>query len=1531
MQVRVTPSGVMDKDTDVSFIGQGNYTDANNIRNRRIEGGNFGGKMPIKGNVLTQLNLDPAIYSPSIQNGIPNYTSDSKKFKIKLDATPIVNGSLNNHSGNFYLTYEYAGGGIPPLTVGGSVIYGRDVFLAVNVDIVNDTISFPSAHYLKNNDTIKLSGSSLPSPLVKGTIYYVIVVNSTTIKLSLTSGGAAINLTTTGTGGSIIPLALACIHKLQGAIEAGGASGYLTYSNEQVSGNIGTFDITASGDFYPLISNTNGIVCESILINEYIATGGSFVIIGSKQLDDDIFVFLASSAVSSGEVSVVSEIGVIYSTDNDSSFNYRTLVRSKKLGFSKYKQIECEIEKVGSQINLYFTDNLNQPRVLYLNSSAKRITNGLLNNGFGTAGKYDLQTIDIESCLVLPNFTAYITDLEVIQGSGSLTAGNKRYSGRFLTADFTSTDFLYPTNPINIFQADLNKPYKITGNLPDVITDKSVKMRVANITPGIFSYFELIAIEYKGEVEEAKIVQRFPLKESDTEITIIHNNRGQDNIQLSFGELLSITQKYTRAKSLKLFDGRLVLSNVSQQIDSNLSTWAQTITHTIKRTTIPYVGYMSNLNAAEIGFSLNEYLNPKNVNQFTSYMLNDTYRFGVQVQWKKTSKWSLPYWVDDIRIDTASSNWNDLDNRRTGAPSFSNNNLTDPNLNVYIYYVNFSNINLDYIVNGEVLRNQISAIRFVRSERIPEVIATGYFFAGAKATTNEIVPYFRTKNSFGLVDSYPISSLSKVEGDFQTINSVTSTDKSNYLFFYGPDFYYNKNGAAYQKQINDKILLQGYSSNVFYNTGKVAPGTLYYSDFQENFGQYSNTGFTSFSIDSQIYLDAGDNKVLGTDTLWSGLRTPWDQAACREVNVFKLTSSVSSTIPSTTGAYYGQIFRDMGAGSKYPASKELSTYQSTGHLYNLKTTDTGSISMDVYGGDVFNQKTYMLLRMGQPSGTVAGGGGFAIGIYSQNVLNTQMYYYTEWDNTDTGAGYSFPQYLDKQYSGFYINSTSLLSILNIVANSSFITVSSVSDLEVGQPVTINGSLLDVTSVDRNGQVLFVSRIISNTVELKDSNGTVIFWSAVTSTSTTLLIGVTSTINASTVGSGLFAFVQQKLSLSNNNTYSRSYDFRDRTILEKAYNPNDTFDGNKPATIVWSGKKIMGSLKDSYRVFLPGSYSDLDLTLGEITHHEIINNNFYTFQEKSFQRQYFRDPSLVNSDEGSDVLIGSGSILSARGQEISSFGTNKKWSIVKGKTSNGKEVVYWFNDRFRRIIRFGEDGTRVISERGMNSFVQNYARYNTNDFEPLRGLGLNVIWNDKYSEVIFTFKFNLAGSTKAFSLVYGEHENGFLCKRADSYDPIYKTSPSVNSHQNIVLPYNNTFFSVNPSTPNQIYFDDFGSEATFFEVACDTNIELVMNQDSSLSKNFEALQIASDEKPFACSFITKNHSSSLTQSDFELREDLFYSAIKNHELTPGVNNADTSHLWGRWIKIKVNMKTSTLAQKLINLIVKFRPMPRLYNQ
>jgi hypothetical protein len=412
--------------------------------------------------------------------------------------------------------------------------------------------------------------------------------------------------------------------------------------------------------------------------------------------------------------------------------------------------------------------------------------------------------------------------------------------------------------------------------------------------------------------------------------------------------------------------------------------------------------------------------------------------------------------------------------------------------------------------------------------------------------------------------------------------------------------------------------------------------------------------------------------------------------------------------------------------------------------------------------------------------------------------------------------------------------------------------------------------------------------------------------------------------------------------------------------------------------------VIGSQKDNYRIFKPLDFADLDLTLGPIVHHDIINASLYTWQSFSVQRQYFREASLIGAQEGTDVLVGSGSILGSPGQELTTIGADYKWSITKGNTPNGKESAYWFNNRLKKFVRFGQDGNRVISDKGFISYLQNNTKFLEYYAQPLSGQGIHAVWNDKYAEAIFSFKaknpsipswevktyaagdyvfisplttyihasglpyaykcklgHTAANLTKPetganwqtywtkvtpgtdsyshtlFTIVYDEIKNGFITFH--SYWP------------DIYLKHRNTFWSPDPLIPERMHLHEIGVESQDSGTYYAPTITAVMNYDPNVSKNFEALQMVSDQQPFFVDLTTPNHISYLDETEFQEREDLWYSPIKNDSTSTGLNNGDTSRLWGKWLKVKLSLEASTGKQKLINFMVKFRAMARLYNQ
>ncbi|MFN5251403.1 MAG: hypothetical protein ACK5DE_10160 [Bacteroidota bacterium] len=1394
--VRISPLGVMDKDTDVQLVSNGNYTDAHDIRHRDLSGNAGASVIPVRGN--------------NLEITLPTITSQTKQYVVYVDINAAFSqdgivvppvGKLTLQDSDTALTYYTFDGSINPISLSDFVTK-----LQNELDNLHPTAATPFTY---------------------------------------------------------------------GTLQTTGAyTGYFTMEKN---------DLSVDDDF--VIYYSGELIQNLVLVREYfeisLAEDASLHVIGSEEVDNDVFIVSATGLVHTGIP--INELGVIQYNESLDTYSYTRLLRSTKLGLSREYRVQIRGERNQNKVSLYLTNRNNTPYCLYANKN----TNGTYTQDVCLAfngGDYSLETIADEAYLFLKNPDSILTVDEVSTG-GQLKAGNKRYTGRFLTESLVGTEYLYPTGPVNIYLKSKDRPSEICGEAVGTFTDKQVTLTLSNIPPDVYKYFELVAIEYEGDTFTASMVQRYDIT-GVNELIVSHTNLGQEMTQISVNEILAVFSKYDKVNSLEILNNRLIVGGLTESIDPDLSSWAEEFTHSLEQTTIPCVGLMGDPDQDEPEYVYGEYQDPNNVLNFTSYMLLDTYRFGVQVKWKNTGNWSKAYWVDDIRFDLSADN---VTGSISGSRRTANNidtNFTDAdNTETKVYYVKFDNIDLDAVSGSATIGSQITAIRFVRAKRIPEVLFTGMFIGGFLSSSKICV------------HDYPFQGAGYYEG--------LAAQKSDYLFFQSPDLELGTSQYTYQS--GDTIKIIGSPSINDSQTvsahGAVAKN---YGDFTGYYDAQtpgsSVVDFTTISPSAYGYFPGhGMTKSVGGANVKNG--APANNGYTTVKHVFKVSSAIAGTIGTAAmqtddlGIYYGVIFRDLGANLKYPVAKHLTEYGGCNHYRVILPGENGVIQEDVFGGDVFTQKTHMRLVIRDKKRANNFGSGMAY--YSQNASNTQMRNILPHNNEAAGPGYLFPQYIDR------------------------------------------------LSTD------------------------------------------SSTYLAGTFGAGLASYLSHWLDISNQREYNKGYDIGDPVITQLGYDEDSTFTGERKSSIAWSAIKTVGSNQDNYRIFKPIDYYDLDITKGELCHLMTINGALYTWQKNSFQRQYFNDATTIGSQGGSDVVIGAGSIFGIRGQELSSVGTDKKWSIIKGKNVNGKDVVWWYNDTLRKVARFGANGVNIISEpaparRGnIASFLRTYANFLTDYHEPITGYGVHGVWNDRYAELIITVKamsseigtytmeqdyetgdlvkntaatpthrsglpsifraksnFNLNSTAKVpgtgvdsstywdeltpddlpeyytcFTIVYDEGRDGWECFH--EYYP------------NIYIPIRDNFFSPSPGSEESIYVHDKGNYIHYYGTGYSGSITSVLNLEPDVTKQYSAISFGSQIAPFRVEFETKNHTSFLTESDFEEREDRFNSPIKNNAVA-GVVTGDSSRLWGAYLKSTVFFEHST-AQKFFNYIIKVRNNPRLYSR
>lgn len=1563
--IKLLQSGILDTDSDLQVVSQGNYVDALNIRHRDSSGSNMVAVSPVNGNDLKVT--------------IPDPVTSVKNFRVYLES-PTTNTAT--YSGTLYLqNFSTVTQQAVTLSTSGPVA------TVASVDTVNDRITTAFAHGFTDGEYIQYTttGTAIGG-LASTAFYYIRVISPTIIELyskvtyvtspapSVTFSAAnKLNLTSGGTGTqllnavTLLPLYASVVGTLTVLsanltssvfYRTSATTGYFEVIKTPATALDNDFSLYSSGNFSTTIGSRD-YVEKIVQVSEFIDTVQTLQIIGMESVGTDTIVFSCTGRIVSGTPTrSISEIGVVQYNDSTNAYTYTRILRSKSLGFDKSHQIQATVEKRGQDVNVYWTDDFNKPRTLTIPYPYSQ-DNVLVLNG----GQIDYSDVDRETALMVENPAAKLEFLEVIEGGGSLVCGNKRYTGRFLTDDFVGTDYLYPTNPINIYDAKTSIPSEIKGDAPGTVTGKGVKLRLSAVPSGEFAYFELVAIEYEGENFSVKLVQRYKLGD-ETEIDLFHTGVSQDNIVLAPEEILALTAKVTKVKNLKIVSNRLFMSNFEEQVDKDLTEWASQITHSLEIKQIPSVWRGNRFGLTDMVYSypkyrFGEYQDPENVYNYLGYMMNDTYRFGIQVQWKDTGKWSNAYWLDDVRFDLQTANVTSP-NRRT-ANNITTTNLTDFDSEyVNVIYPKFSNINLQYSIDNNPLFRLIKGYRIVRAERIPEVLATGLFISGVEeaalpAPDTYIIPYHKDLNFAAFsFSSYPVNACRKNSfstGGATVTIALGASDKSEYAYFYSPDHYFNNTDYTYTSGDTIKVLSVPVPYDEYTLQGHVRGD--YESVHQEYTGWFKSTltPYTDFSITDSRKFTTGEilPNWSGVNKVKNGINVPPEGTSVmgvnpffsngRECQVFKLSTKLSTILGATgvfatgsgtfakEGCVYGQIFRDKGADKKYPLNKNETVYQTTGHLRLLLSSDIQTTTDDIFGGDIFTQKTHIKTRSTTyhevtTSPVKVDGFGLGYSFYSQNVINSQMFYTIDYDGSAAGTGYIYPQYLDKFVKGYYFNNT-------------------------------------------------VIRDWSNFAGLNTPAGN--------------------------IATGLMNWLEQWPEIENQNNYDSQYNSIDNSIVENGYDENNNWDGKRPASIRWSQVKTTGSQKDNYRIFKPIDVVDLDTNQGEINEMEIINGSLYTLQPYSIRRQFINEGQMFTTSAGTDVILGSGDVLKIPGPQLSGFGATDKFAVVKGRTIGGDESLYWYNAEQRKVIRLAGDGIRVISDKGMISFFQNSAKWVNLGLQPITGYGVASGFNQQFYEVVWAFKgidptlqqhtlgtpyvvgnlvvnnflgdvdstvypgnstvaprhisgmsyvyrckFNHTSSGTdipgmsfswptyweqltpethpqyyaLFSVVYDEIKNGFISK--------------LSMWPNIMTTRTNTFYSSKPNEQNKIYVQNTGSYNTFYGTGYDGYIEGVVNYDPNLSKTYEAVQAVTSTTPKRIDFGTRDHVSYLDDVEFEELEDYYYAPVKNDSTVTGINSGDTSRLWGKYLKIKLKFQAGVF-QKLLNYVVKFRANPRLYNK
>jgi hypothetical protein len=313
--------------------------------------------------------------------------------------------------------------------------------------------------------------------------------------------------------------------------------------------------------------------------------------------------------------------------------------------------------------------------------------------------------------------------------------------------------------------------------------------------------------------------------------------------------------------------------------------------------------------------------------------------------------------------------------------------------------------------------------------------------------------------------------------------------------------------------------------------------------------------------------------------------------------------------------------------------------------------------------------------------------------------------------------------------------------------------------------------------------------------------------------------------------------------------------------------------------VWiSNSKTNGELLDSWRIFEPLNFREVDGALGPI--NKLINwrGEVYFYQDRGLGRLLINERSLITDQSGQQLTLGTGSGLQDHSYISTETGTVHQYAVA-----GSLRGLYHYDSRIKKMFRFTGEGLDPISDsKYMSSLFGNkiIGQITTIDktLDELNPypIGIEAVVDYRYNRVLFTFLGNLNFPMWQPNTYYPENTiintgNGFIITDSeylsgedvsidireelvlelntknpgltisyneflDSYEAFYDFIPG------IYLQYGRKLLSRSPFENNKAFIHNIGPYCTFYnQPAYKSYLTTILGQHGEQTKVFNNLE------------------------------------------------------------------------------------------
>ncbi len=265
-------------------------------------------------------------------------------------------------------------------------------------------------------------------------------------------------------------------------------------------------------------------------------------------------------------------------------------------------------------------------------------------------------------------------------------------------------------------------------------------------------------------------------------------------------------------------------------------------------------------------------------------------------------------------------------------------------------------------------------------------------------------------------------------------------------------------------------------------------------------------------------------------------------------------------------------------------------------------------------------------------------------------------------------------------------------------------------------------------------------------------------------------------------------------------------------------------------------KINGELLDSWAIFKPLNYWDVEGSHGAINGVMTLQDEVYFIQDKAFGKLLVNPKTAITSTDGEAIQLGRGNVIDSHDYVSIEHGSIHQFSFLKSAYK-----LYFLDARHKKIFGFSQNRplTPDSDIKGMHSWLINnvYGLLETTDKpvydDPGTGInGVHGVYDYINDELIYTFSRGASESVDIVNtLIYNE--------KLDRFTSFYTHYP-----KNYIT-NNRRFLSANPALKSNIYMHNYGNYGQFYGTYNSSSVDFYINKYSDWTKKFDNIEFQTE--------------------------------------------------------------------------------------